>query len=57
MQEGKWIADGMLAVAKAEVQAIAEVWNLMEAATEKKRPSEAVSQDAIRRIQGKTSGG
>ncbi|MBN2393563.1 MAG: hypothetical protein JXR84_22710 [Anaerolineae bacterium] len=57
MQEAKWVADGVINVVKAEAEAVRKVWSLMEAATEKKRPSEIVSQGAIQRIQGKRLGG
>lgn len=57
VQEAKWIADGVVNVLKAEVDAARKVWSVMEAATEKKRPSEIVSQEAMQRIQGKRPGG
>jgi len=57
VQEAKWVADGVVNAVKAEVEGVRKVWSLMEAATEKKRPSEIVSQEAIQHIQGKRPGG
>lgn len=57
MREVKQVADGVVKAVRAEVNVVRKVWSLMEAAVEKKRASEILSQSAIQRIQGKRPGG
>jgi len=57
MDEVKFVADTAIKAARMGEAAIRQAWSLMEAATEKKRPSEVLSQEAVRRIQGKRPGG
>jgi hypothetical protein len=53
MKELKFVADAAIRAARTGETAIRRAWSLMEAATEKKRPTEVMSQAAIRRMQGK----
>lgn len=52
METIKPVVDTTFQAAKAGVEAVRKVWSLMEAAAEKKPPSELLSQSAVRRIQG-----
>jgi hypothetical protein len=57
MQEIKFVADAAIKSVRATETAVRKAWSLMEAATEKKRPSEIMSREAIQQMQGKRSGG
>jgi len=57
MESIKPVVDTAVQAAKAGVEAVRKVWSLMEAAVEKKPPSELLSQSAVRRIQGQDEGG
>jgi len=56
VQEGKFVADAAIRAVQIGEAAVRKAWSLMEAATEKKRPSEVLSPAAVRRIQGKRQG-
>ncbi len=53
----KPVSDAVLTGVKLEVEAARKAWSLMEAATEKRQPSEVMSQGAVKRMQGKQIGG
>jgi len=53
MDEVKFVADAVIKTARAADTAMRRAWSLMEAATEKQRPSEVMSREAIRRMQGR----
>ena len=57
MDEVKFVADAAIKAVRTGEAAIRQATSLKEAATEKKRPSEVLSQEAVRRIQGKRPGG
>lgn len=50
-------ADAAVKGSEMTAAAIGKAWSLMEAATEKTSPSGIMSQEAIRRMQGKAGGG
>ncbi|MBN1922749.1 MAG: hypothetical protein JW892_15985 [Anaerolineae bacterium] len=52
MESIKPVVDTALQAAKTGVEVVHTAWSLMEAASEKKPPSELLSQSAVRRIQG-----
>jgi len=56
MEEAKFVADAAIRAVQMGEAAMRKAWSLMEAATEKKRPSEVLSPAAVRRIQGKRQG-
>jgi hypothetical protein len=56
VSEAEWVADAAIKTIQMGESAIRNVWSLMEAATEKKRPSEVLSPEAVRRMQGKRPG-
>jgi len=56
MQEVKFLAEAAIRAARIGETALRKAWSLMEAAAEKKRPSELMSQAAIRRMQGQQKG-
>ena len=57
MESIKPVVDTAVQAARAGVEAVQKAWSLMEAATEKKSPSELLSQSAVRRVQGQDEGG
>ena len=57
MDETKFMADAIIKTVRAGETSLRKAWSLMEAATEKKRPSEVMSQEAIRRMRGTSTGG
>lgn len=57
MKEAKFVADAVVKAARTGETALRKAWSLMEAATEKQRPSEVMSREAIRRMQGRSGGG
>jgi hypothetical protein len=57
MKEIKFVSDAAIRAVRSGETALRKAWSLMEAASEKKRPSEVISQAAIRRMQGKQTGG
>lgn len=56
MQEAKLVTDAVVKGIETGVKVVQEVWNLMDAATEKHSPSEVMSQAAVQRMQGKREG-
>jgi hypothetical protein len=57
MQEAKLVTDAVVKGVETGVKVVQEAWNLMDAATEKRPPSEVMSQAAVQRMQGKSQGG
>jgi hypothetical protein len=57
MREIKFVTDAVIKTARASETAIRKAWSLMEAAAEKKQPSQVMSRETIRHIQGKKPGG
>jgi hypothetical protein len=57
MEEIKPIVDAAIEAANTGEAVVRKAWSLMEAATEKQRASELLSQGAVQRIQGKHTGG
>lgn len=57
MREVKFVTDAVIKAARVGENAVRKAWSLMEAATEKKRPSEVMSREAIRRMQGRRGPG
>lgn len=57
MKEAKFVADAVVKAARTGETTLRKAWSLMEAATEKQRPSEVMSREAIRRMQGRSGGG
>ncbi len=53
MKEIKYAADAAIQAVRSGETAIRKAWSLMEAAAEKKRPSEVMSRAAVQRMQGK----
>ncbi len=53
MKELKFVVDAAMQAARDGEAALRQAWSLMEAATEKQRPSDVLSQNAISRIQGR----
>jgi hypothetical protein len=49
----KDVVEGIQKGLKIEAKAMRAVWSLMEAATQKRRPSEIMSREARRRLQGR----
>lgn len=54
MSVEKAVVDTVAASLKIAEAAIKKAWSLMDAATEKKPPTEVLSPNAIKAIQGKT---
>jgi hypothetical protein len=50
--ETKIVSDTVKATARLAEAALKKAWSIMEAAAEKKPPSEYLSQNAVRAIQG-----
>lgn len=57
MKDMQFVTDAAMRAARAGQEALSRAWTWMEAAAEKQRPSEVMSREAVRRMQGKQQGG